>query len=210
MFTPSTRPRGDETLPSQLGRRDENVSLLSRRISDLKRPKVPTPLVGGVADQAEVWSVSGTVQMLAGDGNLDYSTVRYNIPYRIEDNAAPDWITTDVDSPWRLHLEPGWYDAVMFIRLEWLTLDGPPESFGPYMGGGDDAPHNDYSIYPRARLGSSVWGITQYVPFGHFYHHSGDDLHVEVRPIGPTATANSNAGQIGFTFTRLTGVSLSG
>lgn len=210
MGTVNPRPRGAVDLSSQRASDRSDREQIRRLVTGTPRTVAPVA-GGGVVDQAEIWAVNGTVRMLAGEGNLDYFNVRYQIPNRIQDNTVPDWITVDDAEPWRLHLTPGWYVALMFIRLGWTSESGPPAGLGPYMGGGFDAPHNDYSIYPVSLISTGRWGIATYVNFGPFFHHADDDLHVEVRPVGPIGgtTDSDEFGNAGFTFTRLTGADLS-
>lgn len=206
MRTPDGRLVARQDLSEVYSRPARKADNLLKRRTERPAAK-PVAAGGGVVDQAEIWATNGSVRMLAGEGNLDYFNVRYDAPYRVQDNEVPDWVTVDGAEPWRLHLTPGWYHSTMFIRLMWTTESGAPAGFGPYMGGGWDAAHNDYSLYPRMLTATGYWGLATYVNFGPFFHHAEDDLHAEVRPVGPIgATTDSTLGTLGFIFTRLSGV----
>lgn len=61
MLTPSARPQGDRRLDVRLGRTDESVDLLARRISRRAKPVDATGSVVYVQDDAPADAVKGTL-----------------------------------------------------------------------------------------------------------------------------------------------------
>lgn len=119
MFTPTTRPRGDANLPSRLGRTDETVSLLGRRITDLKKQKDGAAATGGVIGIAEVDTIKATV--LHSATGLDRIGLRYGEPY---DYGVPDimrageFCTVNLNG---IYLTPGSYTMTVRIDYGWAA-----------------------------------------------------------------------------------------
>lgn len=205
MVTPISRPFDDPAKAIQ-ALRDElmgHVGQIRREIGDF--PKIPAPVTptgGGIVGQAVLRSQSGTVQAEAGVDGWVVNSPRYSAPADVDGGAAPTWIRTDPSFPWRIKCDPGWYSAVMFMWLAWGSEADAPESLGPSMLGGWDDPHQDFSVFPRARIGSSQWGIYQYVNHGLTLMHDADYFQAAVNYNGSTAGADSVYGKVNWTITK--------
>lgn len=120
MFTPTTRPRGDANLPARLGRTDETVDLLSRRITKNRR----TPSAGGVRIGTTI--VKGTYNQTT----VGSTTTVYGQDWFIETATGSDsddapTITIDGTEPGRLHVaEAGFYTITWHQALAFAS-DAP-------------------------------------------------------------------------------------
>ena len=158
---------------------------------DLHQP-LWQPGSGGIVGMAEVLSTAGSVEMPAGYGNLAYEGVAYGAPYDPNGGAAPSWLTVD---GYQLTCTEGWYEPVLYGRIVWDAEGDAPAAFGPYIQGGNDAVHNDYSIVPVTPVGGGRFGCVQIVNYGPTYLTADTPLHAEWRAVGGSAPGGSNPAQ---------------
>lgn len=196
---------GRTPAPGDYGR---DIAEMKRAITQLQRlmanrPKVPEQVAaGGIVGQATLASQGGTVQALAGTEGLVVNAPRYDAPAAADGGDTPTWVHTDSSSPWQIKCDEGWYSAVMLVWLAWDSEAAAPEALSPSMLGGWDNPHQDYSTFARARIGSGQWGLYVYLNHGLTYMHAADYFQASVRYNGTTASTDSTFGLINWTITK--------
>lgn len=202
MFTSTTRPRGDDNLPSRLGRTDGTVSLLGRRITDLKKAKTATAGTGGVIGIAEVESVAATV--LHEANGLDRFSIRYDDPF---DFGTPDimrageFCTVNLNE---VHLSPGSYTISVRIDYGWAAgVSGAPSGVQVAIsnrGASSDAPTGGWdtffpTVVRSADAGNAgVKGVSMWTPAWPTIVTEGDWFWVELTCFQPSPVGTAVSG----------------
>lgn len=194
MGTVNPRTRGPVGVASELKAATADRQQIRRLVSSIK---IPPSTTGGVVGMAEVVATAGTVLMPSGGGNLDYASVTYGAPYDpnvgggASDPSVSSWLSV---SGYQLTPTAGWYEPVLYVRLIWDSQVNAPAAFGPYIQGGNNAVHNDYSVVPGTVYSGGRWGLVHIANHGPTYMDGTMAFHAEVRPFG-TVAGNSNPAQ---------------
>lgn len=200
MPNPISGTQPDPGARERLGKLEYAVAQLQRAMT--KKTPLPAPAGGGIVGQAEFFANPGTVGVATGDTNALFTDITYGAVTDPTGGPAPDWVSF-AGEPYRIVLDPGWYGAVMTLGLYWPAEADAPESFGPYMQGGTDNPHQGYSMFARARLSVGEWGLLQSVDYGLVKASAGIDFHAECRfGTPPGADADGLLSFVGWVFTK--------
>lgn len=184
MRGPTIRPRGDENLSSKLGRTDDTIDILARRIGQQSSPKQSAsglPILG----MADLRAAAGS--LVAQTTSLDFEAVIYDAPTdptTWDDGLDPsDWCSS---AGYQITVEEGWYTVNVKIDFAWLNSADAPDSFAPYVQAGYDIPHQDNVVFPAATV-TGRKGFQQFVGGGNPTYVK-DPMHFELRWAGTAGT----------------------